>query len=450
MINPGEWLKTRRKLLESVKAQVQARLGRPSVRLRAYARAIEADYRGPWRRAKPGDLDAALDGARIVLGADFHAYAQSQRALVRVLRARPANRPLILALECVAAEHDRTIARYLAGQMTEAKFLKAVRWDEDWGFPFAHYRAFFELCRDRGHRVVGLNTRGDDLVRRDRWTAARLDALAASDPDALVFAVIGEWHVAASHVPKRLKHPAVTLLQDIEPLYFRLSKATTPVPEVMRSGRERFCLMVSPPWMKWQSYLMYLEHAYDRELEENLGIDYSDHVASLVEVLEADLGVVTNKSKLQVYCPDSRQSLSRLSPRLPKARQSALLYHLEHDLSFFVPERDWLYLSRATINHASALAGQFLHGHLCRRQRSLWTQPADFLALIWIEAVGFFFSKWINPRRKADTLEGLRVELSARHPRDHGRRRPIAGARPTLERGRVDANGTRAPAQVQN
>jgi len=35
--------------------------------------------------------------------------------------------------------------------------------------------------------------------------------------------------------------------------------------------------------------------------------------------------------------------------------------------------------------------------------------------------VAFFFSKWINPRRKADTLESVRIQLAARHPRDQGR-----------------------------
>jgi hypothetical protein len=52
---------------------------------------------------------------------------------------------------------------------------------------------------------------------------------------------------------------------------------------------------------------------------------------------------------------------------------------------------------------------------LSRRKRAPWRFPADFRALIWVEAVGFFFSKWINPRRKADSLESLRVQLAARH-----------------------------------
>src|SRR5690606_8287315 len=86
-----------------------------------------------------------------------------------------------------------------------------------------------------------------------------------------------------------------------------------------------------------------------------------------------------------------------------------------------LPEKDWLYLSRATINHASALAGQYVHAHLCHRQRTLWNVPDDFLPLLWSEAVGFFFSKWINPNRKAESLQSLQLQLSAFHPEDKGR-----------------------------
>jgi hypothetical protein len=180
--------------------------------------------------------------------------------------------------------------------------------------------------------------------------------------------------------------------------------------------------MVSPPWMKWQSYLMYLEQAYDRDLQEDLAIDYTDHVVSLIELLETDLKIQTKKSHVQVYCANSQTSLARLRLSLAKKHGRALVYHLEHDQSFFVPQKNFLYLSRPTINHASALAGQFMHAHLSRRTRTLWNLPKDFLPLIWTEAVGFFFSKWINPKRKAETLENIRMRLAANHPEERGRK----------------------------
>lgn len=429
MINQQEWLKTRRKLLEQVKAQVQLRLGPLPPVLRQYAKSIERDFRGRWTRASESDLAQALKRAKIVLGADFHAYSQSQRAHIRVLRDHVAQPRVILAMECLSSKHDPVIKDFLSGKMSEARFLERVEWDKNWGFPWENYRPLFELARDRGFKVVGLNqARAADLHRRDSFAAQHLLRLHKQEPDALIYAVIGEWHLAHEHLPRLLRKvikgagDLLVVFQDVERLYFKLaSKRHETTTDLLKAPGGRFCLMVSPPWMKWQSYLMYLEQAYDRDLQEDLAIDYSDHVVSLVELLENDLKIETKKSHIQVYCPNSRTSLARLRLSLPKRYARAMVYHLEHDLSFFLPEKDWLYLSRPTINHASGLAGQFVHAHLCKRQRTMWSMPKDFLPLIWIEAVGFFFSKWINPKRKAETLESIRLQLAARRPKDQGR-----------------------------
>jgi len=430
MINPNEWLRTRKNLLDEVKSQVQVRLGPPPPALRRYAKDLDLEFRKPWRPCSELELREALNSARVVLGADFHAYSQSQRAHVRVLRDMITRPRVILALECLAYDQEGAAADFLAGKISEARFLELCDWEKVWGFPWEHYRPLFELARDRGFELRGLNQpKQGSLGVRDKWIAGKVAAWGKSAPEALIYVIIGEWHVAGKHLPKKLRtyfkreNEIAVLFQDVEKLYFQLAlKNREGHVDYLKSAANRYCLMVSPPWMKWQSYLMYLEHAYDRDLQEDLAIDYSDHVASLIELLETDLKIEVNKARIQVYCPSSKTSLSRLKVSLPKRFARALRYHLEHDLSFYLPEREWLYLSRATINHASGLAGQFVHASLSHRQRTLWNMPDDFLPLIWVEALGFFFSKWINPKRKAETLESVRMQLSARRTKDKGRR----------------------------
>ncbi len=430
MINQKEWLRTRKNLLDEVKSQVHIRLGPLSQALRRYAKSLENDFKGSWRPCTAKDLDRAIGKARVVLSADFHAYAQSQRAHFRLLRDHLASGPVVLALECLSQEHEATAAAFLSGEISEARFLDTVDWDKSWGFPWESYRPLFELARDRGFVVRGLNrsSGSSDLEKRDAWAVQRILRFLKDDPDCVVFVVIGEWHLASAHLPRRLrsklKNPAdvVVIHQDVERLYFKLAQSRTEhAVDILRASQGRFCLMVSPPWMKWQSYLMFLEQAYDRDLQEDLAIDYTDHVVSLIEVLENDLKIETEKSDVAVYCSNSKTSLSRLRVGLPAKQEKALLYHLEHDQSFFIPPKGWLYLSRPTINHASSLAGQYVHAHLSKRRRTLWNMPIDFLPLVWIEAVGFLFSKWINPKRKAETLESIRLQLAARHPKEQGR-----------------------------
>lgn len=429
MINPREWLRTRKNLLDQVKNQVRLRLGPLPPTLRRYARDLDADFKGAWTEASAQDLKRAFKKSKIILSADFHAYAQSQRAHVRLLRDHAGQGEVIVALECIGEKYDGAIEDFLSGRLTEKEFLEEVEWEKNWGFPWEHYRPLFELARDRGFRVSGLGRKASiALTERDRQFAKRILRWREESPSALIFAVIGEWHLAKSHLPRALQRNGeepsriTVIFQDVEKLYFRIAKTgRETTSEILKASGQRFCLMVSPPWMKWQSYSMYLEETYDRDLQEEIAIDYSDHVLSLVEILEADLKIELKKSHLQVYCANSKASLSRLRVSLSREEEKAVLYHLENGQSFFVPQKGWLYLSRATMNHASNLAGQFVHAQLNGRTRTLWKMPDDFLGLIWIETVGFFFSKWINPKRKAETLESIRLQLAARHPRDLGR-----------------------------
>lgn len=428
MIHPQEWLRTRKNLLEQVKAQVRMRLGPLPKTLSRYARSLENDFIKGWRASSFADLDRALKRGKIVLSADFHAYAQSQRAHYRLLRDHVHGRTVILALECLTPRHEKVAAAFLSGEISEQEFLQQVQWDKNWGFPWEGYRPLFELARDRGFQIRAVGGNGT-LKSRDAWAGARLLRFQKEQPESLIFVVMGEWHLASAHLPKilrrKLRAPGDVLVvhQDVERIYFRLAqKDKENIVDVLKAPGDRYCLMVSPPWMKWQNYLMYLEHAYDRDLQEDVAVEYSDHVASLIELLETDLRIETRKAQVQVFSPSSKTSLARLRASLPRKQVKALVYLLEHDQSFFVPQKSWLYLSRPTINHASGLAGQFVHAQLCRRQRALWDLPNDFLSLIWVEAVGFFFSKWINPRRKAETLDSIRLQLAAQHPRDRGRR----------------------------
>jgi uncharacterized iron-regulated protein len=429
MINQLEWLRARKNLLEQVKSQVQIRLGPLPEALRRYAKNLDRDFRRAWRPCAAQDLNRALRQAQVVLSGDFHAYAQSQRAHMRLLRDHCGERPILLVLECLAPDHEAAAQDFLHGRISESRFLQIIDWQKNWGFPWENYRPLFELARDRGWLLRGINdSRSISLLRRDQWTAKRLAEFHRQHPEHLQFVIIGEWHLALANLPKALKahfkepQNLAIVHQDVERLYFQLAaKDRESSVEILRAPHGRYCLMVSPPWMKWQSYLMFLEQAYDRDLQEELAIDYTEHVVSLIQVLESDLGIEFGKSQIQVYTPTSKTSLLR-SRLVPAAQEKALVYQLEHDLSFFVPRKGWLYLSRPTINHASSLAGQWLHAQLCHRTRALWTMPRDYLPLIWVEAMGFFFSKWINPKRKAETLESIRLRLAAQHPKERGRK----------------------------
>ena len=426
-----EWVLTRKKLLKKIKAQVFERLGRPSTALTQYAKRLVGEFRGHWREVKPEELLKAVVTSDVIFGSDFHAHSQSQRAHVRILRSLPKGRRVVLALECLCAEDDASIAAYLSGEMDEDEFLKAVNWAAIWGFPWAHYKPIFDLARQNGYRIQGLSRRRDvkkgTLSRRDDRMANDIAKIQVQFEDALVYVMVGELHLAYVHLPEswaeRMPGSRATIIyQDAESLYFRLAEQSRDQSvDVLRSG-ERFCLMVSPPWVKWQSYLTYLEQTYDRDLDEEENIDYSDQIRSLVELLAKDLKIEVATSHLQVYTPASKETLKQLKRNINRKWWTTLFKFLEDDRSFLLPKQGLIYLSGPTLNRAASMAGEFLHAQICFRSEPLWNGTEIFESLIWVEAVAFFFSKWINPKRKAEKHENLQFQLTIRSPRDRGRK----------------------------
>jgi hypothetical protein len=72
-----------------------------------------------------------------------------------------------------------------------------------------------------------------------------------------------------------------------------------------------------------------------------------------------------------------------------------------------IPFPPTFYLNHFEVNHAAALAGQYIHAKTRRERHLHLSFPQDLVLMIWIEAVGFFASKMINNRRKFATIKDL-------------------------------------------
>lgn len=433
-----QWLKTRKRLLEQIKSQVSLRLGPETAELRDYAESFRKEFKGHWKPSSVTELRESILKNRLVFGADFHAFAQAQRTHIRILRNLPSQIPVILALECFQAKHQKWIDQYMAGEIAETEFLEAVEWKKKWGFPWEHYRPLLNLARRQRHRVCGINKyyrqrTVTTLTSRDEFSARKILELRQAYPGSLVYVIYGDLHLGCNNLPKKLASIAKTrklsipltfIYQNSEQLYFRLAKQSKETDvEILKSGRDKFCVLGSPPWVKWQSYLMYLEHTYDQDLEEEDAedsLDFTDHVHGLIQLIVSDLSLHVSTNELAVYSPKEnfwellQKSLSVEDLRLAE-------YMISNDRSFFLPEAGFLYLSRYSLNHSASLAGEYIHAKLSARQRVLWDLPTDFERLIWMEGVSFFFSKWINHKRKAESLRDLKAHLAVTNPKDRGR-----------------------------
>lgn len=414
---------------------MRLRLGPPAPDLKKYTSQYKSEFSGRWQQSSHQQLDEQILRADIVLGADFHAFLQSQKTHLRILRRLPRKTKVVLALECFEVAHQEDLDLYLAGEIDEGELLERVDWEERWGFSWAHYQPLLELAQERGFPVKGVNRyyvrrNARSLHRRDQYSAKQICQIKEEYPDSLIYVIYGDLHLARSHLPRAIdeaceEKPKVLIIhQNSEELYFRLARrGIEGEVEVLRGTYGRYCILGSPPWVKWQSYLMYIEHTYDRDLDEDAeeSLDYTDHIYNIIRFIASDFKLRLKLDDVAVYSSRQSRPWVALEEELNATEFRLAEWLIENDRSFFIPQNGLFYLSRVTLNHAATLAGQYIHSKLSDRQRILWKFPADFEKLIWVETVGFFFSKMINHKRKPENIRDLKAQLAAIRPQDKGR-----------------------------
>lgn len=423
------WIRIRKDLYQQMRAQVRHRLGDDVIELERYQQKYDQEFRKKWSPATPNFLWDEIAQSQLVLMGDFHALKQSQKAQLRVLRHIPPSRKQILAVEFFEASHQKWIDQFLQGALSEKDFLLKIHWQKNWGFPWDHYRPLVRWAQKHKIRIVGLNKKQKKLDARDDFSGKIIAGLIRKNPDHLVFVIFGDLHLAQSHLPRAIKEqlgdfhirPPLRIFQNVEKIYFQLlGQELESSTDLVRQGKHNFCLMSVPPWVKWQNYLLYLEEAYDQELDEDdENIDYTDHVSRYVKIIADELKVSVSLSELSVYTAKDTQLWSLLEEHFSAPDLKRIEALVADEMSFYLPEVKVAYLARGSVNHAASLAMQFVHAQCSQEQRSFLQMPPDFLTRIWIEAMAYFGSKMINPKRKADTLLDLKSSLSSKNA-DHG------------------------------
>jgi len=458
-----EWLKARRALLKSVKEDVRHRLGNLPDELVYYETEAKKLARGRFRISSKSEVMAEVESADLVYGGDFHAHGPAQRTHFKILRHLAPERPVVLALECFDFRTQKFIDLFLAGRLDLEKLKKRVKWDKQWGFPFENYKSLIELARRRGWRIQALGLPADltagagGLDRQDQMTAKLIKKTMINSPNALVYILIGELHL--THLPEKVRREfrsarklrEVAIHINTESVYFQLAaKGLEHSVDVIRYGgsnkksdkksdkkpavREkasqltRFCVLSSPPWVPWQSYLLHLDKSMELEWTDSGAteedFDPTDHVKRMASWIASDIGFAMKPdalSDLAVYSASDAKLWRKIeSTHEGHAREFARRLMVK-GASFMLPSAGVGCLAQMTVNHAAHLASEYLQMKMSGRKRELWKFPKDFQAAILVEALSYFGSKQVNHKRQAETFSDLRTELQTIQPTDEGR-----------------------------
>jgi len=395
----------------------------------------------------PADLIAEAARRQVVYVGDYHTLRTAQKTYLHLAeelieragleghhpapagRRRPA-----LALELVESENQPALDTYLQGEWSAAKerrFLETIVGKDHWVVGnWPNYRPRLELARRHelpvngieGHVGTSVRARAESRLRRDRHMAERIvDFLEAHEARPLLV-LVGELHIALPHLPTRVRELAkarglrtprhLMLYQNREEIHWQLvEEGRFDDVELVKIRQDEYCSTNTPPHIVQQSYLNWLE-ADDTLVDSPRPAEKFREIAGLIaEFLDLEIGDALDA--VEVFSAHDLSFLPRLArrkvfsqPDLEVIREQILSAE-----SYAIPKAGVIYLARLSVNHIAEEATHFLH-HVAAGGVS---EPADlidaFYARCLEEALGFFGSKVINPKRRCPHDRDFREDV---------------------------------------
>ncbi len=419
-------LRIQRQIYKDLKEEVDRTIGKSRGPL---ARAFH-DYERLLRRfEKRVPLEEVLDKlpqCDILYLGDYHTLLQSQKTALRILKEIVAKgRKVSLAIELVHWKNQPLLEAYLREELPEKEFLDAIGYPVTFPFNWTHYKPIFEFAKAESLPIYGINftaqTTQNSLRSRDQKGAQALTQLISKHPEDLFFVLYGDIHLRKGGLPEMaqkilkkngVRKRSLILYQNSETLYWKLARlGIENKTEAVRLSQNRYCLMNSTPWVKLQSYLLWLEHGedllcthnneQDPEEHPHSAFDYSHEIAELAQRITEFLKLPpVNLESFEVHTMEDLRFLDRYA----SLRKWEIRRWILHSKSCYLPEKRIIYLARLDVNHAAEEAAEFIHHSLSNYSVRDYLKPPYFFHRAWRKALGFFGSKLINPRRKIPTI----------------------------------------------
>ncbi len=414
-------------LQQSLFRQQQRQIDRIVAGGTAAFRAYEREYKratSTWSKAlTPNDVTRRVRSSDIVYVGDYHTLKTAQVAYLELVSdALATGRRVELALEFVEQRHQATIDAFLKKKASSPhRFLEKIGHPYRGSFDiWPNFEPIFDLAREKGLRIHAIDSRGKgtrSLAQRDRSAAKIVARLAAADDAPMVLVLMGQFHIAPSHLPAevtkalgkgRLKRSLIAY-QNAEGIWWRLAeKGLAHRTYAVEVDHSSICLINASPVVCQRSFLDYVEaEAGDSPIDE-WGTAAS--VKQLVEHIGKWAGVKVSGrlAKLDVVTAADWEMLERISKRArfsgPELRR--LEKYLLSRESAFIPRANAIWLASLSLSHAAEEATHFVRhcsvGEAMTRERS---RADAFWARCLEEALGFFGSKLLNPARQCPSLE---------------------------------------------
>jgi len=388
------------------------------------------------------EVKAAIRGADTVLIGDYHALPASQRFAASLVEecAHSGERPVVLAVETIFSRDQHIIDEWWRREIDEKEFRERIRFDLDWGYDWAPFHEMLATARESAEGLYGLDCMPREDLRkigaRDRHAAHKIAEIRERHPDAAIFILFGESHLAPQHLPRALREELpesrpLTILQNVDALYWRAAGEKNERVEAVRVNDEVICVFNSTPLEKYENYRLHLSR-WGRTDEE--GPDLAPTIYNLIDSLLKffDINRYSPHNHTQpkflvdlmpeIYCRSSAGRLRGLLTRkgVTEEESLAMLHRVEDRGSVYLPQVNAFYVREFQMMYAAEESARFLH-HACRglplRGEGRTPLAADRFYVRTLEhALGYFGSRVLYPARPAVEEEELHLMRQATPP----------------------------------
>src|SRR5580704_9589303 len=414
---------------------------------RKYLREFNQAFRNYDSLLDSEQIRNALHAADVVLVGDYHALPAAQRyaALLMEQRALAGDRPVVLGVETIFARDQHILDEWWRREIDEQEFRQRIRFDLDWGYDWAPFYELLVTARDHAEALYGLDCMPREDLRkigaRDRHAAIKLAEIRERHPNAVIFVLFGESHLAPAHLPRALQEEmpgakVLTVLQNIDALYWRAAGERADKVEAVRVNDDVICVFNATPLEKYESYRLFLDQWSRCDDGPDFAPTIYNLIDSLVRFLEINRYSPHNGTQPkflvdmlpEVYGGSSDAMLQRLLSRKGVSEQdrSRLLASVEERGSAYLPQVNAFYVREFQMMHAAEDATRFLHqacqglphrlnGHAATEaDLSDGERAADrFYARIVEHAIAYFGSRVLYPSRPAPVADDTPLSRAA-------------------------------------
>src|SRR6202165_5084273 len=353
---------------------------------RKYLREFNQAFRSYDSLLDTAELQTALHSADVVLIGDYHALPAAQRhaASLIELRALAGDRPVVLGVETIYARDQHILDEWWRREIDENELRQRIRFDLDWGYDWTPFYDLLVAARDHGEAVYGLDCMPREDLRkigaRDRHAAAKIAETRLRHPDAAIFVLFGESHLAPGHLSRALRKfmpgaKILTVLQNIDALYWRAAGEPAHKVEAVRVNDEVLCVFNATPLEKYESYRLFLDQWSRCDDGPDFAPTIYNLIDSLVRFLEINRYSPHNGTQPkflvdmlpEVYGRSSYRMLRRLLSRdgVNDHEFEAMLLRVEERGGTYLPEVNAFYMCELQMVNAAEDVARFLH-QACR------------------------------------------------------------------------------------